>query len=113
MRAALDQVIPISRVLRDTSAILKECDWELEIGKAVVQIPRTTDFHVRSRMFIGAEDPQISLGDHFQALVMLGGDLTDAKWHPRFGYLKIHYNMSGEFISATADDYAIDYRTPK
>ena len=113
MRTALDQAIPIERVLRDANAFLEECGWELEIGKATVQISKTTDFHVRSRMFIAAEDPQIALGDHWQALVMLGGDVTGAKWHPKHGYLKIHYSTRGEFISATADDYAIDWRTPK
>jgi len=82
----MDQIIPIAKVLVDAKALLDDCEWELEIEGSMLTIPKDTEIQVQTRAHILANAPDIFLGDHYEAVVLLGCD----DWSPIYGYLKLY-----------------------
>jgi len=58
---------------------LDECGWELEIEGSIITIPKGTDLQVQARAYILANAPDIFLGDHYEAVLLLACD----EWLPK------------------------------
>jgi hypothetical protein len=99
----IDDVIPCKKVLADVRAFLSGCDWMLEIDDALIRIPHDADLRVQTRAYVVADAPDIILGDHFEAVVILGCRVDGENWVADYGYLKLYYNTNGEFL--TEDRY--------
>jgi len=95
IRFMIDEIIPMEKVLADGRAFLDECEWELEIEDSMITIPKGTDLQVQTRAYILANAPDIFLGDHYEAVLLLGSE----EWSPIYGYLKMYYDLQGNFIS--------------
>jgi hypothetical protein len=67
-----DSVLPISSVLKQAAEFLGACGWRLEIEEKLMEIPKDTELVVRSRAFIKADLEDVPLGDHFEAVLLLG-----------------------------------------
>jgi hypothetical protein len=95
----IDTIIPIEKVIADTKRFLEECKWVLEIDEHIFELPHDLELVVQTRAFIKANAPDIFLGDHFEAVVLLGREIIDSNWIPIFGHLRLHYDLEGKFIS--------------
>ncbi len=85
--------------MHDTRAFLEKCNWELEIGERLVKIPKNEKLFVQTRAYILANAPDIFLGNHYEAVVLLGYEKSDDNIIPKYGYLKMYYDEEGCFIS--------------
>ena len=96
----IDTVIPINKVIRTASKILQECEWKLEIVEGTtVNLPSDLELVVQTRAYIEANAPDIFLGNHYEAVVMLGCEKTSDNWSPIHGYLKLYFTLEGNFVS--------------
>lgn len=100
----IDRVIPQARVLVEARKFLAECGWELEIGDSRVEIPVNTELRVQTRAYVVADAPDVLLGNHYEAVVLLGCEKVGENWRPQFGYLKMYFDERGNFV--TEDRYA-------
>lgn len=96
----IDAILPASAVLEKTTSFLDECGWTLEIDEESVDIPKGAELIVRSRAFIKADLDDVFLGDHFEAVVLLGReDLGDNISATKYGVLRMYFNLDGQFVS--------------
>lgn len=84
----LDAVLPIPRVLEQVRKFLGICDWKLEIDNEVIEIPQNAELTIRSRAFIKADLEDALLGDHYEAIVLLGKEFAGDEVCARYGVLK-------------------------
>lgn len=104
MNELIDQVIPVDKVIADARAFLAECEWKLEIGDTLVDLPENIELRIRSRAYIAATAPNVFIGDNFEVAIMLGCDDTGSNWVPIHGHLVLYYDLNGNFVSE--DRYA-------
>lgn len=96
----VETALPVASVLKQAAAFLAKCGWKLEIEDVVVEIPTDTELIVRSRAFIKAElEGQIFLGDHFEAVVLLGKVMIGGNIRAQYGVLNMYFNLEGHFVS--------------
>ena len=95
----LDGALPVSSVLTQARAFLERCGWKLTIDNDVIEIPENIELIVRSRAFIRAELDDIFLGDHFEAVVLLGHEVIGENVSARYGVIKMYFNLEGQFVS--------------
>jgi hypothetical protein len=62
--------------------------WELEIDGSRISIPRETPLSVRSRAFIKADAADVLIGDHYEAVVLLGRASIDDYQQAKYCVLK-------------------------
>jgi hypothetical protein len=95
----LDAVIPVSRVLDATRTFLTRCGWRLEIDEYSVTIPSDVELEVRSRAFVKADNHEVFLDDHFEAVVLLGKEAFGTSYRAAYGVLCLYFNQEGQFVS--------------
>ena len=95
----IDSVIPREKVLQEAHRFLESCSWTIKIADEIVTLPSDLELVIQTRAFISAEAPDIFLGDHYEAVVMLGREITDRNWIPLHGYLKLYFNLEGQFVT--------------
>lgn len=95
----IDALLPVSTVLQHAATFLSKCDWRLEIDGEIVEIPKNADLIVRSRAFIKADLDDVFLGDHLEAVVILGAEELQAHMCAKYGVLRIYFDLNGQFIS--------------
>ena len=103
----LDTALSVSKVLEQAQAFLERCGWKLEIGSEVIEIPKNVELVVRSRAFVKADLKDVFIGDHFEAVVLLGEVLIYENVRAKFGVLRMYFNLDGQFVSEDRyDKYA-------
>ncbi len=95
----IDNIIPIEKVLSDAKLFLNECGYALEIGDELIRLPIDINLEVQTRAYIMANAPDIFLGNHYEAVILLEVEKNDKNWISKYGYLKLYYDESGKFIS--------------
>jgi hypothetical protein len=95
----LDAVIPAEKVIQVARQFLQSCSWSLELGDTVVDLPPDLELVLQSRAYVSAEAPDIFLGNHYEAVVLLGREIIGNNWVPLFGSLRLYFNLEGQFIS--------------
>lgn len=95
----LDTIIPIEKIIRTAHDFLLECDWKLEINESLVCLPENLELVVQTRAYIEANAPDIFIGSHFEAIVFLGRSIVGNNWLPIHGYLKLYFDLEGNYIS--------------
>ena len=95
----IDSVISKTRVKEAALGFLQDCKWELEIGDEIVQIPQDVELYVRSRAFVKADAPDMFLGNHFEATVLIGYEQDEDMVYAKYGMLRMYFNEAGEFVS--------------
>ncbi len=96
----LDDMLPVSSVLRQAKAFLLSCGWKLEINEEFVAIEENTELAVRSRSFVTADLPcEVFIDDHFEAVVLIGTEEVGENIVARYGVLKMYFNLEGQFVS--------------
>lgn len=103
MKTKIDGLIPIEKIIADTKNLLDEANWKIEIDDNIHNIPRDTKIKVQTRALIMANAPDILLGDHFEAVVILGCEELGNNWFSKYGYIKMYYDLDGNFV--TEDRY--------
>ena len=99
LNGQLDRVIPVASVVAQTQEFLERCGWKLEIDNEIVEIPRDVEVFVRSRGFVKAEQGDVFLGNHFEAVVLIGKRLVDEYLRASHAVLKLYFNLEGQLIS--------------
>jgi hypothetical protein len=102
----IDKIIPIDKILSDAESLLKECGWIFEVGDKTIRLPIDLNLEVQTRAYVLANAPDIFLGNHYEAVILLGVEKNNENWIPKYGYLKLYYDESGKFISE--DKYSKD-----
>ena len=96
----LDRALPVSSIMAQTQTFLESCNWRLEIDNAVIEIPENVELVVRSRAFVKADlVDEVFLGDHFEAVVLLGKEVIGENVRAQYGVLRIYFNLDGQFVS--------------
>ena len=95
----IDVVLPVSSVLGQAAVFLQSCNWALEIEGEQIKIPEGVELLVRSRAFIKAELDDVFLGDHFEAVILLGSVRVGGNVRARYGVLRMYFNPEGRFVS--------------
>ena len=95
----IDEIIPNQKVIEDASQFLNECNWKLEIEEKVLSIPKDVELRIQTKAYIQAIAPNIFLGNHYEAVVIIGCDIKSEHWIAKYGYLKMYYDLKGVFIS--------------
>jgi len=95
----LDTALPVSSILAQTQAFLERCCWKLEINNEIIEIPKNVELVVRSRAFVKADLNDLFLGDHFEAVVLLGQEIVGENICARYGVLRMYFNLAGQFVS--------------
>jgi hypothetical protein len=95
----LDTALPISSVLAQTHAFLERCYWKLEIDNEIIEITKNVELVVHSRAFVKADLDDLFLGDHFEAVVLLGQEIVGENVCARYGVLRMYFNLDGQFVS--------------
>lgn len=95
----LDTALTASSVLAQTQTFLETCGWKLEIDDEVIEIPKDVEVVVRSRAFITADLDDVFLGDHFEAVVLLGHETVGENVRAQYGVLRMYFNLAGRFVS--------------
>ncbi len=98
MRSQLDTLLPVEHVLRATREFLASCGWQLELDDETLNIPPESRLVVRSRAFIAAELDDVFIGDHLEAVVLIGVD-DSIPTLARYAQLKLYFTMDGKFVS--------------
>ncbi len=99
MRIEIEKSIPIHKVTNDIKGFLDECGWEIEIDDNFIKIPRDAKIKIQTRAYIIADAPDIFIGDHFEAVVILGCEELGENWISKYGYIKMYYDLNGNFVS--------------
>ena len=99
MNELLNEVVPIDKVIADARRFLTECGWLLEIEGQVIPLPKDLELRVQTRAYISASAPDVFLGDHFEAVVLLGCNHVGSNWIAEHGYLKLYFDLGGQFVS--------------
>jgi hypothetical protein len=100
LHSELDRVIPEASVLAAAHRFLDSAAWQLEFeGLGIVSVPRDPSPVVATRAFVRAHAPDVFLGDHFEASVLLGPEKVGGNWTARSGILKLFFDLKGSFIS--------------
>lgn len=99
MTEQLDGEIPVASVVAQTQAFLERCGWKLEIDSEILEIPRDVELVVRSRAFVKAEQGDVFLGDHFEAVVLIGKRAVGENLCASHAVLKLYFNLEGQLIS--------------
>jgi hypothetical protein len=95
----IESIISKEKVIREAKAFLITCDWMLEIDEEMVSIPQDIEIHIRSRAFIKADtENAVFLDNHYEAVILIGIEDERDKC-PKYGYLKMYFNLKGDFIS--------------
>lgn len=95
----IDDLLPASAVLRQAAAFLAECRRRLEIGEEVVEVPEDAELAVRSRAFIKADLDDVFLGDHLEAVVLLGREEIGDNARAKYAVLRMYFDLAGRFVS--------------
>jgi hypothetical protein len=95
----IDAILPKEKVIKRAQLFLDSCDWSLEIGASLVSIPKDTQICVRSRAFIKADAEDVFLGDHYEAVVLIGIESIGELQRAKHGVLRMYFNLDGEFVS--------------
>ena len=103
MRSQLDKLLPEELVLRTCSEFLESCGWQLELDEEMLAIPPESKLVVRSRAFIAAELDDVFIGDHLEAIVLVGID-DSIPTLAKYAQLRLYFTMDGKFVSE--DRYA-------
>jgi hypothetical protein len=98
MRSQLDTVLPPELVLRTAREFLVSCDWQLELDEDLLAIPPESQLLIRSRAFIAGELDDVFLGDHLEAVVLVGVDDSIPNL-AKYAQLKLYFTMDGQFVS--------------
>ena len=94
LREDIDVALPVERVIEQVRAFLESCGWHLELGKKVIKIPPGTELWLRSREFVRADSDDVFLGDHFEAVVLVGREHGRAK----YVVLRAYFDCDGHFV---------------
>jgi hypothetical protein len=95
----IDTVLPISNVLEQTASFLEKCGWALEIDDELIEMPKDIELSVRSRAFIKANLEDVFMGDHLEAVVLLGREVAGEHVRAEYGVLRMYFNLEGQFVS--------------
>jgi len=95
----LDTALSASSVLAQTRSFLESCGWKLEIDNHVIAIPKNVELVVRSRAFVKADLDEVFLGDHLEAVVLLGKEFIGENVCAQYGVLRMYFNLYGQFVS--------------
>lgn len=91
----IESILSKEKVIEQAQSFLESCGWSLEINGELVSFPKQTDLSIRSRAFIKADSDNVFCDDHYEAVVLIGGDSGRAK----YGVLKMYFNLNGNFVS--------------
>ncbi len=95
----IEAMLPKEKVIRQAQSFLDSCGWSLEIDESLVSIPKEAQICVRSRAFIKADAEDVYLGNHYEAVVLIGIESTGENQRAKYGVLRMYFNESGEFVS--------------
>jgi hypothetical protein len=95
----IDTVLPVSSVLEQAATFLERCGCALEIEDEIINIPQDEELLVRSRASIKADTPGVFVGDPFEAVVLLGREVTGEYSHAKYGVIKMYFYLDGQFVS--------------
>lgn len=95
----IEKILPTSKVITDIKIFLNECNWEIEIADELIKIPINTDIRIQTRAFVLADAPDIFIGNHYEVVGILGCEVVGDNWNAKYGYLKMYYDLNGNFIS--------------
>jgi hypothetical protein len=98
-RTEIENVIPKEKVIEEAQTFLARCGWELEVNEDLVRIPPNVELCVRSRAFIKADLPDVFLGDHYEATVLIGCEEVNDNICAEYAVLKLYFDESGHFVS--------------
>jgi hypothetical protein len=98
MRSQIDTLLPAERVLQTASDFLRSSGWQLELDDEILVIPPNSVLVIRSRAFIAAELDGVFLGDHTEAVVLVGIDDSISTLAKNV-QLKLYVTLDGKFVS--------------
>lgn len=98
MRSQIEKILPAELVLRTTRHFLESYGWQLELDAELLVIPPESKLVIRSRAFIAAELDDVFLGDHLEAVVLIGIEDSTGRL-AKHAQLKSYFTMDGEFVS--------------
>ena len=96
----LDRVISEAAVLSAALKFLDSAGWQLEFeGLGILKVPREPEPRIATRAFIKAHAPDVFIGDHYEATVLLEPETMGRNWVARSGILRLYFDLGGRFIS--------------
>jgi biotin synthase-like enzyme len=95
----IEAILPKEKVIQQAKSFLEGCGWKLEINSTMVSIPEDTELSIRSRAYIKADAEDVFLGDHYEAVVLLGIESIEEYKQAKYGVLRMYFNLEGRFVS--------------
>ena len=95
----IEAMLPKEKVIQQTLSFLNSCGWRLEIDESLISIPKEAQIYVRSRAFIRADSEEVFLGDHYEAVVLIGVETIGEHQRAKYVVLRMYFNLNGEYVS--------------
>jgi len=95
----IELILPKETVMGAAKSFLESCGWSLEIDEKLVSIPKGTEIYIRSRAYVKADAEDVFLGDHYEAVVLIGKVSIGKHKRAEYGLLRMYFNLNGEFVS--------------
>ena len=95
----IEAVLPKEKVMREANIFLDRCGWKLEIDATVISIPQDIQIGIRSRSYVKADAEDVFLGDHYEAVILIGIESIGEYNRAKYGILRMYFDLQGRFVS--------------
>lgn len=102
IQSALEQLLPESVVLMHCYRLLSKAHFQIEDHENIILMEEELDLQVYSRSYISGRPEEMYLGNHFEAVVVLGAEWINGLLNAKYGLMRLYFD---EMLALKGSDF--------